>query len=682
MLIFDSESDGLVEEATVLHCLNMIDRTTGRRLRFNDQPDVVTTPADGTIADGLKLLMSAPEIAGQNVLGHDLPLFRKLYPWFRPVGRVHDTLTYSKVIWTQLYDIDQRAVRKRKRPPEFVEGGLSGRHSLEAWGYRLGTWKGDYAKQREVEGKALGLSGDGLRHFVWGTFTAAMDDYCAGDCETTLKLIEKEEAEDYDPRALALEVGVQEIINLQERHGFLFDRDAAEKLQAELVGILAELDDKLRAAFPPWFVAERKGGQPIVVDPKRRRSAKVETEEGISYRAAYEPGEPYCKVKLVSFEPSSRDKIADRLTRLFGWRPQEFTPTGKPEVNETTLDGLDYPEAKLLKQYLTVDKRLGQLATGKQAWLKAVREDGRIHGRVNTNGAVTGRMTHNTPNMAQVPAVQVDDDGHPIMGLAGGYGYEMRSLFVVPPGKKLVGTDAEGLELRMLAHYMAKYDGGAYVDTVVNGSKTDGTDVHSVNRRVIGLRSRYNAKTWMYAYLYGAGNWKLGSIAYDDMSDEQRAAFNAKHPPGDAREKAFGQLGLRGRRRIETGLPALGALQDAVKSTAKRNGYLKSLDGRRLHVRAQHSALNTLLQGGGAVVMKQALVRAYGALLARGWVHGREFAFVVNVHDEFQKETNDDIAEEVGQIVADAIRQAGEDFGLRCPLAGAYDVGRTWAETH
>lgn len=683
MLVFDIETDGLLAEMTKIHCINMVDRSTGERLRFNDQPEVVRVRPNGTVAEGVERLKRAGHIAGHNIIDFDIPAIQKLYPDFQPpLHAVTDTLVISRLIWTNLKDMDQRAIKRRKRPQAFLDENLIGKHSLEAWGYRLGHLKGDYGKLRKAEGKALGLEGSDLVAYVWGTFTADMDDYAAEDVEVTTAFIDKIEEQDYSPAAIALEHRVHAIIRMQEAYGFKFDVEAAERLQVELIGIKAGLEDELRAAFQPWFVAERYKGQPVVVDPKRRRSAKVVTEDGLEYRAHYAPGEPYCKVKLVSFEPGSRDMIADRLQTLFGWTPQEFTKTGKPEVSETTLDGLDYPEAKLLKKYLTVDKRLGQLANGAQAWLTKVQPDGRIYGRVNSNGAVTGRMTHSQPNMTATPKVLKTDEGEVLLGYEGGFGVECRSLFVADKGKLLSGTDADGLELRMAAHYMARFDGGAYVEAVVNGKKSDGTDAHSVNQHVIGLNFRDNSKTWIYAYFYGAGNFKLGTIIYEDMTPTQREAFNKKHPPGAAREKALSNLGARGRSRIEKGIPALGRLVDEVKETARKKGYLRSLDGRRLHVRAQHSALNTLLQGAGAVVMKQALVFTYDALVARGWQHGREFGFVVNVHDEFQIEADTDIAEEVGAIAASAIRQAGEHFGLRCPLAGSSDTGRTWAETH
>lgn len=666
-LVFDTESDNLLEGATAIHCLNLIDRETGRRERYNDQPEVSSENRMGTLAEGVARLQAAADagkrIAAHNGIKFDIELLRKFYPNFTaPVELVFDTLVASSLIWTNLFDMDQRAIKRRKRPKEFTEKRLIGRHSLEAWGYRLGNYKGDFKGP-------------------WDTFTKEMDDYCEQDCVVLEQLVSKIEEQGYSEISLALEHRVADIMARQERHGVHFDRAGAEKLEVELTAEVARLEDLLRSAFAPWFVPEKKGGRPIVMDPKRRRSAKVTSEDGHTWRAEYEPGHPYSKVQLVSFEPGSRDMIADRLIHHYGWVPTEFSEkTGKPTVDENTLGGLDYPEVKLLIRYLTVKKLLGTVSNGQKAWLKRVSLNSRIHSPVKSNGAVTGRMTH-ADHLAQVPKLKFDDEGRVLLGYEGKYGFEARSLFTATPGKDLVGVDAEGLELRILAHYMARYDGGAYIQAVVHGDKKLGTDVHTMNMKAVGLRTRDGAKTWKYAYLYGAGDLKLGTIFYEDMSEEWRAKFNRENG-GAKREKALMRLGAEGRKRIETKVLGLGDLQKQVQLVAKTDKRFKSFDGRWLHIRSRHAALNTLLQGGGAIVMKKALVLAYDAMLAKGWEWGREFAFVLNVHDEFQMEADPDHSQEVGRIAAEAIRLAGEEFGLRCPLAGSSDIGFTWADTH
>lgn len=669
MLVFDLETNGLLDELTTIHTIRIKDRTTGRRYSFNGgrYANGSEAPRDGSIADGVAMLAEAETIGGHNVIAFDVPAIQKLFPEFKPRRTPRDSLIIARLIWTDVADMDHRMIAKGKRPRQFRELGLIGLHSLEAWGYRMGNYKGDYKGP-------------------WDAFTREMDEYGGQDVEVTDALFDLIERQEFDGQpfpadAVELELRVQEIITRQMRYGVMFDREAAERLAGLLTARAAELADQLRAAFPPWYEPEKKNGQLIIKRPERRRSTKVEYPGGEVHKVEYVPNAEYCLVKLVSFEPSSRQKIADRLSRVYGWEPQEFTEGGQAKVDETTLGALPYPEAKLLIEYLTVDKRLGQVSNGKQAWLKAVDEDGRIRGRVNTLGARTHRMTHSKPNLAQVPKVLTDKEGKPLLGFAGGYGYESRSLFTVAKGKLLVGVDAEGLELREKAHFMFRFDGGDYVNTVVNGKKSDGSDVHTVNQKFLRLNSRDNAKTWIYAYLYGAGNWKLGMTIYEDMTDAQKDAFHEKHQTAKAVDTALSKLGSQARRRIEEGLPALGKLQEMVKGKSKR-GYLKTHDGRPLRSPSEHSALNTLLQGSGAIVMKRALVILDDALQAAGFAPGRHYEFVLNIHDEYQIEADEDIAEEIGKIGADAIRQAGEYYGLNCPLAGSTQIGRSWADSH
>lgn len=643
MLIFDLESDGLLDELTTIHTLHIYDTEAGKALRFNSGYFADGTPAqrDGTIDDAVELLMNADAICGHNIIGFDIPAIKKLYPDFDPPGQVHDTIIYTRLIWPHLKDIDLSAMKSLKRPADF--GRLIGSHSLKAWGIRLGCHKGDYTGG-------------------WSEFTQDMEDYAVQDVVVTKALWEFIQTKEPHAESAELEHEVAQIISLQERFGFGFDVPAAEALEIELRGRKAELEDQLRVTFPPW---EKRLPDFI---PKRDNK-----------KLGYKAGVPVPKTKAISFNPASRDHIAERLIKLHGWQPTEFTETGKPKVDETTLGGLDFPVARLLVEYLTIDKRVGQLAEGRQAWLKQVKDDGRIHGRVNTLGAVTRRMTHSNPNVAQVPS-----SGAP-------YGHQCRSLFRVAAGNKIVGCDAEGLELRMLAHYMAKYDGGAYAKTVVEGTKDDGTDVHTVNQKLIGLNSRNSAKTWIYAYLYGAGNLKLGSVIYEDLTEQARDKFHAKYPAGTVRERALIRLGTNARKSVESGLPALGKLQETVKRLAARK-YLKTVDGGSLRVRSAHAALNTLLQGGGAVVMKKALVIFYHQLRELGFepntftgamTCGDEvIGFLANVHDEFQMEVPEHLAESIGQIAAESIRLAGVAYNLRCPLAGAYEVGNTWADSH
>lgn len=665
MLIYDIETDGLLDELTRVHTMHILETATGIRLRFNDGVFADGSPAKrhGTLADGFILLSKARHICGHNVISFDNPAITKVYPWFklRPDCIVEDTMVWARLIWPHIKTIDSSWMKKGKLPADFGKEKLLGSHKLKAWGIRLGVLKSDY---------------DG----EWGLFTQEMEEYAAQDPVTTyaLWLKIKEKIDDYDPfkrrEDAQLEHDTQFVIALQQRFGFLFDRENAEKLEWELRARKAELEDQLREAFKPWYKPERKHGKVVELTPKNSNR-----------RFNHTAGWAFSKVKLVSFNPGSRPQISERLIELYGWMPVEFTDSGAPKVDETTLGSLDHiPAARLLVDYLTVDKRLGQLAEGDNAWVKKVEPDGRIRGYVNTLGAITRRMTHSNPNMAQVPSLVNAKGVVP-------YGKECRSLFIVAKSRLLCGVDAEGLELRMLAHYMAKFDGGSYGDTVVNGVKEDGTDVHTVNQRLIRMNSRNSAKTWIYAYLYGAGLLKLGMVIYEDFTPKQREAFNAKYAQGKLREGAIARLGRQARQRVEAGLPALGQLQAKIKRLAA-SGFLKTLDGGLLRVRSAHAALNTLLQGGGAIVMKKALVILFSRLLEAGWVpnlitgelsRGDDvMGFTANIHDEFQMEVPEHLAGEIGQMGKDAIRDAGIAFGLRCPLAGSCDIGKNWAEAH
>jgi len=335
------------------------------------------------------------------------------------------------------------------------------------------------------------------------------------------------------------------------------------------------------------------------------------------------------RINEEPFNLGSRKQIGEYLIE-FGWKPKKFTPTGQPIVDEGTLSKIkDIPESKLIAEYLLLQKRIAQL----NSWVKEAHEDDRVRGFVNPNGTITGRMTHNSPNMAQCPSVRSP------------YGKECRECWTVPEGYKLVGIDASGLELRMLAHYM---NDEAYTNEILHG------DIHTANQKLAGLESRDQSKTFIYALIYGAGNAKLGSVVGGNKTDGERL-----------------------RKRFLDNLPSFKALRDRV-SRASTKGYVKGLDGRKLFIRSEHSALNTLLQGAGAIVMKEAMRLLYDRIK---W-QGLDAHFVCNVHDEWQLEVKEDNADIVGTAGIESIEDAGKVLNLRCPLTGEYNVGTNWAETH
>ena len=462
---------------------------------------------------------------------------------------------------------------------------LEGGHSLAAWGGRLGFPKGDFND--------------------WDAgYSAEMEAYCIQDTLVTEKLYLHLTTEltrnKFDERSIKLEHNVQAVIAKQEESGFKLNERNAIILLSTLQNKLVVLETELQNIFPTKTIlrVSEKTGKPL-------------------------------KPIIEPFNPGSRKQIGERLQEK-GWKPDKYTETGQPIVDEGTLEGLDFPEAKAIAEYLLLQKRIAQI----QSWLKVVQPDGRVRGKVITNGAVTGRMTHHSPNMAQVPSC-----GSP-------YGEDCRDLWIVEKGYKLVGIDASGLELRMLAHYM-KDD--AYIYEVTQG------DIHTANQKAAGLETRSQAKTFIYAFLYGAGATKIG--------------------------KVVGAGAREGQKLINSFLentPKLRALREDVARISKSSGSLPGLDGRRLYIRSDHAALNTLLQGAGAIVMKQALV----ILDERLSKLGVDYKFVANVHDEWQIEVEEAYADMVGKLGVQAIEEAGRVLKMRCPLTGAYKVGNSWKETH
>ena len=538
-----------------------------------------------------KYLDSCDLIIMHNGICFDAPVLKRNWNITMKQNQMCDTLVLSRLLSPSL------------------EGG----HSLDAWGQRLGFLKMDY-KQEWIAKLTFEDNGNpnSFKRYVkyaegdWFNKPdmPLLETYCIQDTLVTEKVYQHLTAEltrnKFDERSIKLEHNVQAVIATQETNGFKLNERAAVTLLATLQSKLVVLETELQNIFPT------------------KTTPRVSEKTG-------KPLKPLVEV----FNPGSRKQIGERLIEK-GWKPEKFTENGQPIVDEGTLEGLDFPEAKAIAEFLLLQKRIAQI----KSWLDVIQPDGRVHGKVITNGAVTGRMTHHSPNMAQVPSC-----GSP-------YGEDCRDLWIVEKGYKLVGIDASGLELRMLAHYM-KDD--AYIYEVTQG------DIHTANQKAAGLETRAQAKTFIYAFLYGAGAAKIG--------------------------KVVGAGAKEGQRLIDSFLentPKLRALRENVAKVCKSSGSLPGLDGRRLHVRSDHAAVNTLLQGAGAIVMKQALV----ILDERLSKLGVDYKFVANVHDEWQIEVEEAYADMVGKLGVQAIEQAGRVLEMRCPLTGEYRVGNSWKETH
>jgi len=567
--IWDIETDGL--KPKTIWCLCAIK---------GDQMYTLENPTAEMVKE---LFSDVTEHVGHNLINYDIPAVERILG-VKVTGDVTDTLVLSR-----LYNPN-------------LEGG----HSLDAWGQRLKFPKGEY--------------------YDWTRLTPEMLEYCKQDVRVTeqvLSFLEKA-LEPFGDTSVDLEHRVQREITQQMSNGWLLDQRQAFDLVAQLKETQYDLEEKVHEKFKPLptFVKE--------IVPKYKKDGNL-SSVGLKFLGEdwVNVGGTFSRIDWPEFNLGSRKQIG-RYLRRFGWKPDKFTENGQAIVDEKVLETVtDIPEAQLIAEYLMVQKRIAQV----QSWIDAVEDDDRVHGQVNAIGAVTGRMTHSSPNMAQVPAVGVP------------YGTECRALWIVPEGRKLVGVDASGLELRMLAHYM---DDEEYTNEIING------DIHTTNQRNAGLSTRSQAKTFIYAFLYGAGDAKIGSI----VDGSQRT-------------------GAKLRQRFLDNTPALAELRERV-STASQRGHLRGLDGRCLHIRSEHSALNTLLQSAGAIVMKKAL--AIFSEFAPQWK--LDYKLLGSIHDEYQLEARADQADKVGYLMVESIKAAGIAFDLKCPLDGEYKVGNNWAQTH
>tara|TARA_Y100000588_G_C14219182_1_gene910248 strand:- start:741 stop:2111 length:1371 start_codon:yes stop_codon:yes gene_type:complete len=453
--------------------------------------------------------------------------------------------------------------------------------------------------------------------------------YCQQDVILNERVYKRllEEGKDFSEESINLEHSVALVLKEQEDTGFEFNQEQAMLLVAQLKERMFEVEKEVQKVFKPKMVDIK------LVTPKLKKNGTLSksglTAEEYEKVLATADLKPFMRQKLQPFNLGSRKQIGEYLTD-FGWKPNRFTPTGQPIVDESSLAKVKkIPEARLIAEFLLLQKRIAQI----DSWILAVDEDSRVHGFVVPNGTITGRMSHRSPNVAQVPS------------LASEYGKECRACWTVKDGYKLLGVDASGLELRMLAHYMDDED---YINEVTTG------DIHTANQRLAGLESRDQSKTFIYAFIYGAGDAKIGSVV------------------GGGKK-----LGAELKERFLSNNPSLRTLRERVFKAAKR-GYLKGLDGRKIFIRNEHAALNSLLQGGGAIVMKRALAMLDSLIKLNTY----DAKFVANIHDEWQMEVREDLADHIGELAVGCIEKAGEYYNMRCPLTGEYKIGGDWSETH
>jgi len=594
VLAFDIEADGLLMEATKIHCGVIYDYSTKMYTSYTDPVALYMA------------LLEADRIVAHNGRMYDVPVLERL------VGGPHslpdlppcfDTVLVSRLLWSD-----------RGTAP-------SGGHSLEKWGQFLGFKK----EHTDITD--------------WSTFTPEMLERCESDVRIQKALYEwiLPKIKGWE-KAVWIEHRVASIITKQIQNGFRIDVEKLHELEAELVMERCALMDSL-SHIEPWVEETELKSVQYWEDPEtgERYETKglVKGKGSGAIKDRLVPGPNKVKREEIMFNPGSDDHIRRLLFEKYNWRPTEFTKTKKASVKGEILKELPYPEAKVLCDLSDLDKLLGFLANWKVSHI-----DGRIHGGVITNGTVAGRMSHNNPNMGQIPSDP-----------------RCRALFTARPGWKLVGADASALEAMMLGNRVAEWDGGEF------GRMLEKENIHDVNQRLAELDTRAEAKTFYFKFIYG------------------------------------GKTDPKMERKLYDKCPGLKKLKKRCIRQAKIERHVTVIDGRKVHVRKRPLygnerteqdkesriygvAVNNVCQGDGAVLMKMALIIFYDAMVEKYGPHGVRWALCANVHDEQQTECEPDIAEDVGQIFVDSITKAGEHFNMQVKLTGAYDVGETWADTH
>ena len=585
-LVFDVETDGLLRDLSTVHCLVTHDLDNGQVCRYDDSGQ------HESVQTGINYLLEADELWGHNIVGYDFEAIRELFPYFNPDQKVYDTLILSRLFFTDILDRDFRS-----KPPN-MPAQLYGRHSLEAWGYRLGCLKSEYGKQ---------LKGD------WSVYTPEMLDYCAQDVEVSVALSQlfSPKLEKY-AECIKAEHEIARLMSWQEREGWPFDEQKAHQLEGKLRTELEQLSDEMRSTF--LFV---DGGNFTPARPNKTRG--------------YVAGAEFCRLK--EFNPTSRHHIAWAFQQFRGWQPVEFTNTGTPKIDEKVLVELGTDESQKFARILELQKHLGQLSEGANAWLKKVEKDGRIHHAciLNTNA---GRMAHMKPNLAQVPS-----------------GHEYRELFTPGADRVQIGADASGLELRCLAHYLARWDNGKFGKELLEG------DIHTHLAGIYGT-DRSTGKTVTYCMIYGGGDTKLGLSA-------------------GASKASAAKRGKEIRAKVLANLEGFKQLSEAVTGRAE-SGLINGLDGRPIRIQKPHAALNYLLQSAGAVICKRWVIRANELLQEAG----ADYFPLGFIHDEMQLSVALSDVDTVRTLIPLAMKDVEHAVKFRIPLDCEVQSGNNWGDTH
>ena len=650
-LLFDIESDGLLDTITKIHCICAIDVDTGEEFSFH---------GSDRIDEGLLLLSSAEQLIGHNILGFDIPAIKLLYPDWECTENQIDTLVYARLVYHNRVDRDYRAIRSHKTRLTYDNfmvwnsryksmQSAVGRHSLESYGLRLGFQKDNFGHDAD-----------------WSTFTPEMLSYCQQDVRVNWKLLEALEYNNYSQDAVKLEMETAKIINDQVSTGWEFDRERAEDLYGDLIILRKGLRDELQGIFKGWH-KDTKTPEYYEVDfedelgnkihlkadtkgilKKEIRSWKNSTITSLTLKSIEEQivAGPVKRVH-TEFNGGSADHVYLVLKEKYDWTPTVFNEKdGKPTVDDDVLKSLEYPEVPLIQRYRLICGHIAKLAEGTGGgYLGYCDDKGRIHGKLDPLGTNTMRAKHHQPQLGQVPSPKME------------FGKELRSLFTVPEGYKLVGTDASQQEMACMAHYLAPWDDGEFAIAVSSGSKEEGTDPHTLNQKKAGLASRDETKTCYYAVIYGSGAKGLAETLGMPV---KRAA------------------GIR--ESFLNGVTGLNELIEQCKEAHKKNKCIKSLDGRLIYTRSEHSALNALFQSTGAILCKRWMVIIRDMCKEQGI--SEYVQQVIWVHDELQYQVKEEYAEQLAVICKEAMKEVEEYYQFNCPLDADSAIGDNWGQTH
>lgn len=591
-LVFDIETDHWnIMKVQNIWCVVAQDLDTGEVHTFTDATKAV------------ELLQKAQLLIAHNGIMYDLPVLQRLAGFqLEQWPMTLDTLILSRLFYNNVRE----------------------KHSLDSWGQTLGNHKGDFKE--------------------FSQYSQEMLEYCIQDVQVTVDLYNAMK-KDWDfksfTRTIRLEHDFARIISQQVLNGFPFDLNKAQVMLTEFDAEISVLEAELLQIMPQvrdltTYRAAEKDGRIIST-----------TENGYWYRTPSKAEERFKEWKYDEPNAYSRQQIIEFFKGKYNWEPKVMTDKGNPTIDETILDGMNYPEAKLFSKLFRLNKQRSMIQNSEDeesGWIGHL-VHGRIHGNVNTNAAITGRATHSNPNISQVDRKNIN----------------MRKCWTAREGWDLVSVDADALEFRLLAADLFKYDDGLLTEAVENGKKEEGTDVHTRNQVAVGLNKRDSAKVLVYAQIYGAGNKKLGSIVAEDK----------------------GQLNLPDKKLMLLGQVARKNLMDSMTGMeALMQEDIVGLDGRPLWPRSDHAKLNTRIQSAGAVVMKQGLINFWKLMRDEGYSHGVDWGLTGNIHDEIVFEVRPELSEISNKLCVKGIEMTTEQFNLHCPIRAQGQIGKNWGEIH